>query len=151
MSRITLVAAAERVGVPTTATRRGEHGKKSAEWLRVDLLERCYGEGQGEKQAKTLKELDASIVRAMSCCKGDYGWLLSTAQHALCNANNEYFEANRIAALKRPRPEEITRLRKSAAQWLEIARISQNMHSIEVGMRDGKESVYRESLINGKD
>jgi hypothetical protein len=151
MSHASLKAAAARVGVLTTITERGKRGQFAPKWLRIDLLERCYGAGQGNKMCKTMAELDTAIENAVSCCRGDYGWLLSTAQHALCNANNEHFEANRIAALKRPRPEEIARLRKSAAQWLEIARISQNMHSIEVGMRDGKESVYRESLINGKE
>jgi len=150
MTHASLRAAAARVGVLTTITERGKRGQLAPKWLRVDLLERCYGKGQGDKVCETMAELDKAIENAVSCCKGDYGWLLSTAQHALRNANNEYFEANRIAALKRPRPEEITQLRKSAAQWLEIARISQNMHSIEVGMRGGKESVYRESLINGK-
>ncbi|WP_158933768.1 hypothetical protein [Burkholderia sp. S171] len=149
MSRMSLVAAAKRVGVPTTIYARGKTWAKSNEGLRIDLLERCYGNGLGVQTAKTMTELDARIVRAVDCCKGEHGWLLSTAQHALMNANNDRFEANRIAALKRPRPEEIARLRKSAVQWYEVARIAQNMHSIEVGMRDGKESDYKESLING--
>lgn len=156
MSHASLKAAAARVGILTTITERGKRGQLAPKWLRVDLLERCYGAGQGDKTCKTMTELDTAIENAVSCYKGDYGWLLSTAQHALMNANNEYFEANRIAALKRPRPEDIARLRKSALQWYEVARIAQNMHSIEVGMRDGKESDYKESdykesLINGTD
>lgn len=146
MSRMTLVAAAKRVGVHTTVSERGKHGSKSTEWLRIDLLERCYGKGLGVQKTKTMTELDARIVRAVDCCKGEYGYLLSLAQHALMNANNERAEATRIAALKRPRPEEIAHLRKSSAQWLAMCGIYQNLHSLEVALRDGVESDYREPL-----
>lgn len=148
MSHASLKAAAARVGVLTTITERGKRGQLAPKWLRIDLLERCYGAGQGEKTCATMAELDTAIENAVSCCQGDYGWLLAKAQHSLKKANDEYAEATRIATLKRPRPDEINQLRKSAGQWLELARICQNMHSIEVSMRDGKESTYRESLIN---
>jgi hypothetical protein len=140
---MSLVAAAKRVGVHTVVTERGKRGMKTTEWLRIDLLEHCYGKGLGVQKAKSMTELDARIMRAVDCCKGEFGYILSLAQYSLREANNERAEACRIAALKRPRPIEIAQLLKSASQWLSMCGIYQNMHSLEVALRDGVASDYR--------
>ncbi len=146
MNRSALIKHAKAVGVATIARGRGYESPKTNEGLRIDLLERLYGPNLGLIQAATPAALDKVIENGIACHKGDYGYLLSMAQHALRNANAARAEAKRIAALKRPRLAEIGAYEQSAFKWMRVCAIFGNLHSIEVGMRDNKKSEYREPV-----
>jgi hypothetical protein len=131
MSRADLVKAARSLGVQTEVVQGGKRGAKSNDWLRVDMLERCYGPNLGNVGGATKAETDAIILRAVDCASGKFGYLLSTSQYAIRMANTERTEYGRLCGLKRRRPEDEARLLRSARQWLEIARISQELHEVE--------------------
>ena len=131
MSRAQLITAARAIGVQTEVVQGGKRGAKNSDWLRVDILERCYGPNLGMQKYGSAAQADQAIIRAVDCSTGKLGYLLSVAQHAIRMANTERTEYGRLCGLKRRRPEDESQLLKSARQWLEIGRIAQDLHCVE--------------------
>lgn len=134
MTRKQLLEAARSIGVQTEVVERGKRGVKNTDWLRADLLERCYGKNLGMQNYASPTIADEAILRAVDCATGRFGYLLSTAQYAIRMANTERTEYGRLCGLKRRRPDDEAQMLKSARQWLEIATIAQDLHSVESGL-----------------
>lgn len=138
MTRKQLLEAARSAGVQTEVVQGGKRGAKSNDCLRVDILERCYGPNLGMQRYASAAQADIAIVRAVDCATGKLGYLLSVAQSCIRVANAERTEYMRMCGLQRRRPEDEARLLKSARHWLEIARIAQDLHSVESGLAERK-------------
>lgn len=139
MSRRDLLTACQRLHIRTDAVAQGKRGSKDNNWLRMDIVERTYGPGLQWKW-KSAAEADQACVRAVDCCLGGFGYLLSVAQSCLKHANDELAEYKRLCGLKRRRPEDEARLLRSAGQWYELARIAQELHAVESGLKDRREA-----------
>jgi len=135
MSRRDLLAACQRLHIRTDVVAQGKRGSKDNNWLRMDIVERTYGPGLQWKW-KTAAEADAVCVRAVDCCLGGFGYLLSVAQSCLKHANDELTKYKRLRELIRRRPNDEARLLRSAGQWYELARIAQELHAVESGLKE---------------
>jgi hypothetical protein len=136
VSRAQLIKAAQAIGVETVARGRGYAAPKTADALRVDILERCYGKNLGMQNYASSAIADIAISRAVDCASGKYGYLLQTAQYCIRMANTDRTEMGRLSTLKRRRPDDEARVLKSARHWLEMAGICQDLHSVEVGLKE---------------
>jgi hypothetical protein len=134
VSRAQLIAAAKAIGVETVARGRGYAAPKTADALRVDILERCLGPNLGMQNYGSSTQADIAIARAVDCASGKLGYLLQTSQYCIRMANTDRTELGRLSTLKRRRPADEARMIKSARQWLEIAKIAQDLHSMEAGL-----------------
>lgn len=147
MSRRDLLTACERLHIRTDWTAQGKRGSKDNNWLRMDLVERTYGPGLQWKW-KTAAEADQVCVRAVECCLGGFGYLLSVAQRCQKHGNDELTEYKRLRSLKRRRPDDEARLLRSVSQWFEIARIAQELYDIEraIALRpaQGERTAYNQ-------
>ncbi|MFL9976061.1 hypothetical protein [Paraburkholderia graminis] len=134
MSRKDLLAACQRLHIRTDWTAHGKRGSKDNNWLRADIVERTYGHGLQWKW-KSAAEADAVCVRAVDCCLGGFGYLLSVAQSCLKHANDELTEYKLLCSLKRRRPDDEAALLRSASHWFRLADIAQRMWEIERACR----------------
>lgn len=135
MTRASLVRDCQRIGVGISTFDRKRTVALSPEWLRIGLINRCYGPGMAWKFASATAA-DMQISRMVDCALGGLGYLLSVSQGALRHANEEREEYKRLCGLTRRRPNDEARLLRSAKHWLEICAIAQTQHAVERGMRD---------------
>jgi hypothetical protein len=146
MSRASLMRAAKRAKVSTTGPKNGLYVITIDE-LRVRILEHCLGPNLGVIKG-TSPEIDAAIDRSVMCLAGELGRDLCWSQWFIRKSNNERGEALKLAAAKKPDWDVIDKLLSSSKQYLSMACISQNLHSIERGMRDNVASEYREPMMD---
>ncbi|OWJ59143.1 hypothetical protein [Paraburkholderia caledonica] len=137
MSRRDLLTACQRLNIRTDVVAQGKRGSKDNNWLRTDIIARTYGLNVRMKW-KTAAEADAMCVRAVDCCLGGFGYLLSVAQSCLKHGNDELAEYKRLRELIRRRPNDEARLLRSAGQWYELARIAQELHAVESGLKEAR-------------
>lgn len=121
------------MGISTRAHFRDGSRNKTLQELRFNLLERTYGP-RLTWTPRTAQELDDRISLAVRTAKGEYGYLLSVALHALRNGNEDRNELFRLQGLKQRRPADEAKRARSARQWLEIARCAQSLHEVEFAL-----------------
>lgn len=115
--------------------------------LRVRLLENIYGPNLG-KISGTSPEIDAGITRSLATQDGAHGSYLHSAQWYVRAANTDRAKAIKLSKVKNKDRKSIDYLLRNTRQYLIMANIAQNLHSIAVGIRDNKESQHRESRID---
>lgn len=136
MSRATLIRDCKTLGLSTTVRAQGGHQvAMHPDGLRFSLIESTFGLGMDFSNYKHATELDAVISRAVDTRIGNNGYLLGVAQMSLRNGTTELVEYKRLCGLKRRRPDDEARFLRSAKHWLEISRISQELHSVESALK----------------
>lgn len=136
MSRRDLLEACRRLSIRTDHVAGGKRGSKDNNWLRTDLLNRTYGPGM-HWQFYSAADADQTCTRAVECCLGGYGSLLSTAQGCLRSGVEELAEYKRLCGLKKRRPKDEARLLHSSRQWMQLCRIAQEMYKVDRGIQFG--------------
>lgn len=126
MSRGQLLEAARSLGIRTDVVARGKRGSKDNNWLRADILERCYGKNLGHIQAKTAAEIDKRVARAAQCATSRLGHLLCVAQGAIRDGRNALIEYSRLCSLQRRRPADEARQLSIAREALRRAQEAQD-------------------------
>jgi hypothetical protein len=144
MSRQSLCRDARAARVSTTGAKNGLYVITIDE-LRVRLLEHIYGPNLGVIGG-TAPEIDAGITRSLKTMKGDYGPDLHSGQWYIRKSNLVRAEAIKLSKIKNRDRELIANKLRDAKQYLIMANIAQNLHSIAVGIRDNKASEYREAF-----
>jgi hypothetical protein len=140
MSRRDLLNACGKLGIRTDHVANGKRGSKDNNWLRIDIVERCYGPGL-QWDWNSAAEADAVCARAAAVCRGELGYGLSISQHLLKCGNDELTEYKRLRTLKRRRRDDEAKLLRSAGQWFEMARIAQQLHTMESTVKENCHST----------
>lgn len=135
MSRRDLLNACQRFGISTDHVARGKRGSKDNNWLRVNIVERCYGPGLAWHW-KSAVAADATCVRATACCFGELGIPLEMSQRGLRNAMTEMVELRKLRALTRRKLDVEARLERSIRLWLDLCNAAQKLYEVEANMRD---------------
>lgn len=134
MSRRELLNACEKLGIRTDQVARGKRGSKDNNWLRMDIVERCYGPGLSWHW-KSAAEADATCARAARVCRGELGYARQISQHCLKSGNDDLAEYKRLCTLKRRRPDEEAKLLRSVRQWFDMTHIAQELYVMEAAMK----------------
>jgi hypothetical protein len=149
MSRAKLVVQCKALGVRVTAWDGRRDVPMSSLGLRVSILERLYGPGFNWK-FKSASDADKQIALGIASKDGQYGYLLAQSQYRIGQAMVSIREIRRLEALKTAASSQmqakINTLKINAKRELELAGLCQNLHSVAVGIRDNKESEYREAF-----
>lgn len=130
-----MIAAAKRIGMALTLFESGRRGPKTTEYLRIGLLERCYGPNLGVIPVRNLTELDARIVRAVDCKTGLLGKALQAAQHAIQMGNEARAEYLLARGRKTRNPVEEDSLYAFAREWFRVASAAQERAETDAAIR----------------
>lgn len=154
--RIALARIAESIGVATRQRGSARMVAKPNNVIRADAAERILGRDLGSLgKGMNAAQFDQWLGERAATYRGEHGWLLQTAQMALREARNAQAEAVHLwgdmqSALKRatygmvapPSRKDRNKVlaavkahQQSALQWLEAARLAQDMHATELAMK----------------
>ncbi len=98
MSRKTLLGCCEQLGISTTARRGVKSGAKDNNWLRTEIIDRCYGPGFDWRFVNPAAA-DSACARMTETVRGRHGQALRMALYHIRCAQEARQEANRLYLL----------------------------------------------------